>query len=102
MRSVFLTVLAALLTIAIVAPVQAEELASENVGITIPCSDCQNTTTTPVLPQGETEDIHPYEDHTWGGDPDYGAGWMHWWDYWANCLHGWSGDNNCGLAGLLY
>ena len=63
MRSLFVTVVAALLTIAIALPVQAEEVS--------PCNDCENTANmTTVLPQGETEETQPFEDHTWGGDPD--------------------------------
>ena len=94
MRNVFVTAVAVLLLIAVVAPAQAEELTSENVGLTAPCTDCQNTTSAPLLPQGETQDIQPYEDHTWGGDPDdvdYGA-WMHWWGYYM-CMLYW--DESC-------
>lgn len=67
MRNLFVTLMAALLTVAIALPMQAEE-------VLLPCSDCnktENAAVLPVLPQGETADIQPFlEDHTWGGDPD--------------------------------
>jgi len=75
MRSLLVTMVAALLTIAIALPVQAGE-------VLLPCSDCDravNTSTALVLPQGETDEIQPFEDHTWGGDPDdtvYRSGWL--------------------------
>ena len=77
MRSLFVTVVAALLVMLIAPPVQAGE-------VLLPCSDCDKTENTVVvswLPQGETEEIQPdFGDHTWGGDPDgdviYGSGWL--------------------------
>ena len=89
MRTLFVTVVAALLTIAIALPVQAEQVV-----VTSPCSDCEKTmnTAAAVLPQGESEQIQPIKDHTWGGDPDdlvYGSIW----DL-IMCLAYWSPDCN--------
>lgn len=93
MRNLFVTLMAALLTVAIALPMQAEE-------VLLPCSDCnktENAAVLPVLPQGETADIQPFlEDHTWGGDPDddYGS----WLDI-LMCLGGYW-DESCNH--LLY
>ena len=92
MRNLFVTAVAVLLLV-MVAPVQADEPVSGNVGLTTPRVDCQNTSP-PMLAQGETEEIQPYEDHTWGGDPDdEDGGLVHWCWYVMNVLYHYSCDD---------
>lgn len=65
----------------------AEAFADSNSAI----GEAEITTTTPELPQGETEGAQPIEDHTWGGDPDDEdvliSGWVSWWWYVMNILY---------------
>lgn len=63
MRSLFVTVVAALLLIVMVLPAQAGQVSAE--------------------------DVQPIEDHTWGGDPDDTSvqGWVWWWWFVMNVLY---------------
>lgn len=90
MRSLFVTLMVALLTIAIALPVQAGE-------VVLPCGDCnesENAAVLPVLPQGETEAVQPLNIGTlneWPWDADSDVPDNSWLDL-IMCLAYWSPD----------
>ena len=91
MRNLFVPFVMVLAMVLLTSPAQADP----------PCKGCENTEmvsptdaatgiVAPMLPQGETDEIQPFKDHSWGGDPDdptYGS----WLDL-IMCLAYWSPD----------
>lgn len=100
MRNLLVTFVAVLAMMLLTSPAQADQTSAEpqDVTLTSSCSNCETTaniTTAPAFPQGETGEIQPIGDHTWGGDPDENPayeGWVSWWWFVMNVLYYYSCD----------
>jgi len=107
----FLIVVVVLLTVALVVPSQAQKAVMATEAVTSidavnPCPCEETATTTPVLPQGETEQIQTIvasDDGTWGGDPDGFDYWMSYIGFVMDCVYCW-GDcpSYCYNPNIIY